>query len=369
MANRRMVMVVVVSSLILSSLVGALSLPVGAEEALYHTVRWGETLSGIARRYGLTIAELQEANSISNPNLIYAGQRLLIPVPADEYVVHTVVAGETLLVISAKYAVTVWDIALRNGLANPNLIYVGQKLSIPGGGQEEPEPQPPPPDVQEAIIISSPASSSDASTPVSVTGWGSAFENTLAVDILNKEGKTIGQGYAMVDAEFGQYGPFAGTMEFTAPASAQRGRIQVYSISPRDGAIEHLSSVVINLLYTTGEGEEELAPVPPAPEVQEAIVITSPAPNSDVSSPVTITGWGSSSENTLAVDILNETGHAIGQGYVIVDAEFGQYGPFTGTVEFTAPGSAQLGRIQVYTISLLDDAIEHLSSVDVNLQP
>ena len=51
-----------------------------------------------------------------------------------------------------------------------------------------------------------------------------------------------------VDAEFGQVGPFSGVIEFTAPDEEQFGRIQVYGISPRDGAIEHLASVTVNLV-------------------------------------------------------------------------------------------------------------------------
>jgi putative chitinase len=46
-----------------------------------HVVKSGETLTGIAARYGVTIAALQEANGIKDPNLINAGQKLVIPAP------------------------------------------------------------------------------------------------------------------------------------------------------------------------------------------------------------------------------------------------------------------------------------------------
>jgi hypothetical protein len=82
---------------------------------------------------------------------------------------------------------------------------------------------------------------------VTVTGWGSGFENNLAVDVLDQSGSVIGQGNVMVDAEFGQVGPFTGTVTFTPPDSTQLGRVAVYTISPRDGAIEHLASVTVNL--------------------------------------------------------------------------------------------------------------------------
>ena len=251
--KRRIIVVVTLVCLLLSGLTSAFAPVVGAEDGLYHTVLWGETLSGIARRYGVTIAELMDANSLTNANLIYAGQQLLIPGETDSYVEHIVVAGETLLSIAAKYGVSYWDIVLRNGIINPNLIYIGQKLIIPVATVEEPTPEPTAEETpttgeaSEAIIISSPLAEAEVSSPVTVTGFGAGFENTLAVDILDASGVAIGQGYVIVDAEFGQVGPFTGTIEFTPPAEAQLGRIQVYSISARDGAIEHLASVTVTL--------------------------------------------------------------------------------------------------------------------------
>lgn len=50
----------------------------GATQAVYHTIREGETLSGIAAKYGTTWQKLQQMNGISNPNVIYAGQRLRV---------------------------------------------------------------------------------------------------------------------------------------------------------------------------------------------------------------------------------------------------------------------------------------------------
>ena len=249
MVNRRVLTVVLVSILLLSTMVGASAWGALAEEELFHTVKWGETLSSIARMYGVTVQTIVEANQLSSSNLIYEGQRLRIPTAAGQYVVHIVAQGESLLTIAAKYGITVWDIAKRNSLWNINLIYVGQRLIIPGGGTgPTPTPLPTPPQAREAIIISSPAADADVRSPITVTGWGSAFENSLAVDVLDASGITIAQGQATVEAEFGQYGPFTGTITIATPITVtQPGRIQVYSISPRDGAIEHLASVTVNL--------------------------------------------------------------------------------------------------------------------------
>ena len=219
-------------------------LRVVADEPVYHIVTRGQTLSSIARMYNVTVQALVEANNLSDPNLIYVGQRLLIPVPEGEqpdYIEHVVAKGETLFGIAARYGASVWEIASLNGISNLNLIFVGQRLRIPLHDGVAPS-------VQEAIIITSPASGANVGSPVTVAGWGSAFENTLAVHVLDETGSVLGEGFAMVNAEFGQRGPFTATVTFTPPGSAQTGRIQVYSLGASDGAIEHLNSVLVTLL-------------------------------------------------------------------------------------------------------------------------
>ena len=110
-----------------------------------HVVQRGETLYSIARRYGTTTAALVSANGLRNANFIYAGQRLTIPggggstrgggtAPSTGGGVHVVQRGETLASIARRYGTTAAALASANGLRNPNLIYVGQRLRITGGG-------------------------------------------------------------------------------------------------------------------------------------------------------------------------------------------------------------------------------------------
>ncbi len=107
-----------------------------------HVVQRGESLSQIARRYGVSTAALAQANGISNPNLIYAGQRLVIPGASGGASaggsatggVHVVRPGENLSGIAARYGTTVAALARANNLSNPNHIYVGQRLVVSGAG-------------------------------------------------------------------------------------------------------------------------------------------------------------------------------------------------------------------------------------------
>lgn len=113
-----------------------------------HVVQRGETLSQIARRYGVSMAALAQANGISNPNFIYSGQRLTIPGASGGASsggsaasgVHVVRAGENLSSIAARYGVSMAALAQANGIANLNHIYVGQRLTIGSGSAAAAQP-------------------------------------------------------------------------------------------------------------------------------------------------------------------------------------------------------------------------------------
>lgn len=117
-----------------------------------HVVQRGETLSQIAQRYGVSTAALAQANGISNPNFIYAGQRLTIPGASGSYSagtaasggVHVVQRGENLSTIARRYGTTVSALARANGISNVNHIYVGQRLVIASGAAAQSAPAPAP---------------------------------------------------------------------------------------------------------------------------------------------------------------------------------------------------------------------------------
>jgi LysM repeat protein len=106
-----------------------------AVSSVDYTVERGDTLGKIARDHGVSLSELISANNISNPNLIYPGQKLSIPGKGGKPdVTHVVGPGETLNRIAAKYGASVSVIVSANAIRNPNLILIGQKILIPAGG-------------------------------------------------------------------------------------------------------------------------------------------------------------------------------------------------------------------------------------------
>lgn len=118
-----------------------------------YQIRSGDTLSGIAARNHTTVAALMRANpQIRNPNLIIAGHQLNLPGSSDSFQPapssggsrYTVRPGDTLSAIGARFGVSYQSIAQANGIANPNLIYSGQQLVIPGRGTPTPTPGPTP---------------------------------------------------------------------------------------------------------------------------------------------------------------------------------------------------------------------------------
>ena len=109
----------------------------------FYVVRPGDTMYSIAGRFHTTVWAIARANGIVNPGLIFVGQVLLIPAPSPfppapqptlpvgGPMVHVVRYGETLFGIARLYGVSAWQIAYANGLVNPNYIYAGQRLIIP----------------------------------------------------------------------------------------------------------------------------------------------------------------------------------------------------------------------------------------------
>lgn len=102
--------------------------PVQSNNSSYHTVKYGDTLSGIASRYGTTWQRLQALNGLSNPNRIYPGQRL--KVTGNVYAQRTYIVryGDTLSGIAAKLGTSVYNLQSKNSIRNANLIFVGQTL-------------------------------------------------------------------------------------------------------------------------------------------------------------------------------------------------------------------------------------------------
>lgn len=107
--------------------------------SLDYTVERGDTLTKIASAQGVSLTDLIEANNLKNPNLIHPGQVLVIPGSNNQPdVVHVVVRGETLNKIAGIYRSSARILAAANNISNPNLIRIGQKITVPGATGSSP---------------------------------------------------------------------------------------------------------------------------------------------------------------------------------------------------------------------------------------
>jgi LysM repeat protein len=122
-----------------------------------YTVKKGDTLAGIAARYGLNYRDLVDLNQLTDPDKIYAGQTLDLPADAKPVAapkrsmpskpsaaapaqnggsgVYVVRSGDTLSQIASRHGVKLADLKAVNGLAGDRIL-VGQKLVLPDGAQK-----------------------------------------------------------------------------------------------------------------------------------------------------------------------------------------------------------------------------------------
>lgn len=99
----------------------------------HYTAQFGDTLVQIAMLFGVSVDAIVEANDLPNPDVISAGQELVIPAPleASDESIYIVQPGDMLIQIAMVYGVPVEEIVAANGLTDSNMITVGQALVIP----------------------------------------------------------------------------------------------------------------------------------------------------------------------------------------------------------------------------------------------
>jgi Predicted glycosyl hydrolase len=97
---------------------------------LNYTVSHGDTLSAIARDYNSTIANILKFNSIPNPDYIFVGQKIIVPLSPPEAIIYTVKPGDSLYLIAKRYGTFVDNLIKFNYLVPPYVIYPGQQLVV-----------------------------------------------------------------------------------------------------------------------------------------------------------------------------------------------------------------------------------------------
>ncbi len=102
--------------------------------ALTYTVKKGDSLDKIARKYGVSVKSIIKANHLKKPYIIRPGQKLKIPTKKSRiraYKIYKVRPGDSLIKIAKKFGVSTKDIIKANRLKKPYRLRAGQKLKIP----------------------------------------------------------------------------------------------------------------------------------------------------------------------------------------------------------------------------------------------
>ncbi|WEG12906.1 LysM peptidoglycan-binding domain-containing protein [Pullulanibacillus sp. KACC 23026] len=105
-----------------------------------YVVKQGDTLNAIAAKFGTTVQKLVKLNGIENPDLIYVGQKIKLKATktssskagSSEPSYYTVKKGDTLSKIAAEFHTTIKELMALNSIQNPDYIQAGQKLKLPG---------------------------------------------------------------------------------------------------------------------------------------------------------------------------------------------------------------------------------------------
>ena len=143
-----------------------------------YVVAEGDTVSGIAERFGLATAEILAANGLGWSSLIFPGQRLALPpgaptadaaptpLPvAPEIARHVVVEGDTIAGIAATYGLEVASVLSANGLGPSSLIFPGEAVVLP---LTDPSVVAPAPVPQPEPVVTAPAQAPDPASVVTV---------------------------------------------------------------------------------------------------------------------------------------------------------------------------------------------------------
>jgi len=128
------------------ALIAILLVVAGAGSTTY-TLKWGDTLGAVARRFGVPVTAITTANGIDNPHRVREGTKLAIPDRAAAQVaaakpisssgrkVHKVLKGETLGAIARKYKVTVDEIKRLNEITDERRVRDGRELTLPDSAE------------------------------------------------------------------------------------------------------------------------------------------------------------------------------------------------------------------------------------------
>lgn len=324
----RKILLVLLLLLVLSA---ALVVPAAAQGTTTYVVQPGDTLASIARQFCTTWQQIYHMNKAvigPNPNVLRPGTVLVVPnncgggnppptpppgggtVPCDTGPtahakgpingnVYTVTFGDTMFSISRRFCTTVSQLSAANGISNPWLIFVGQRLTISGGQPPpNPTPSPTPPSPTRYVTISTPTAGQVVPLVFTATGTGAGlFEGNVVVSAFTNGGQLLAQVPTTLQGpNVGTGGP--GTWQATLTVNVAPGTAgYIQATSPQS----NVAPAQVSVTYGSGQTTPFLD-------------IQAPANNATVPSPFTVSGIGAGLFNsTIVVQAFNSANQFLGQ--------------------------------------------------------
>ena len=233
----------------------------GRSGIIVYTVQPGDNVFLIARRFGLSQDTIVWANDelAADPDQLSVGQKLNI-LPVDG-VLHTVKAGETLTGIAQRYQVDLQKIIgyAANGIQNPEALTVGQQLIIPGGIKPAPKPSAP----AKSASVAQPAVASGGALMIPAGAPATPVEAPAATFIWPTKGmisQSFGKYHGAIDIASNQSPPILaaadGTVTFAGWSGGLGNAIQIDHGNGFVTTYGHLKSIAVHAGQAVKQGQQ-----------------------------------------------------------------------------------------------------------------
>lgn len=207
----------------------------------------------------------------------------------------------------------------------------------------------------QAIVIDTPPPGTQIGSPVVLTGRTALFptQGTLNYRVSDAAGTQLGQGSFQMNGSPGQPGTFTASLNFTLPPNGGPVRVELFEQNTATGAV-------------TARAVIDLAVAPP-----QAIAIDTPAPGTQVGSPVVLTGRAARYpfQGNLAYKVFDSTGRQIGDGYFPVSGGPGQPSSYNASLVFTPPPDGGQIRVDILDQDAVTNTIAASSSINLQVAP